>query len=78
MTAAPAPRGLEEQFSKIVELHSQLDSITEKTDDHMQAAIEAIRWYRRAKANVKSSTEVDFGLVAMLTWEVELLYKESM
>ena len=77
MTATPAPKDLAEEFAKTLKLHDQLDSITTKTDEHMRTAIEAIRWYRSAKGNVTSSTEVDFGLVTMLCWEVELLIKNA-
>ena len=77
MTATPAPKDLAGEFAKTLRLHDQLGSITTKTDKHMLTAIEAIRWYRGAKSNVTSSTEVDFGLVAMLCLELELLIRES-
>lgn len=77
MTATPAPKDLAEEFAKTLRLHSQLDSITTKTDEHMRTAIGAIRWYRGAKDNVTSSTEVDFGVVAELCLELELLIQQS-
>lgn len=77
MTATPAPKDLAGEFAKTLRLHNQLESISTKTDEHMRNAIEAIRWYRGAKNNVTSSTEVDFGLVAMLCLELELLIAQS-
>lgn len=73
MTTTPAPNNLEEQFADTLKLHKKLDSITTKTDKQMLAAIQSLRCYREAREKIQSSKEVDYGLLAQLTLELELV-----
>lgn len=73
MTATPAPQDLSNQFARTVRLHEKLESSTKEVDHKMRQAISQLRSYRRLKGSVKSSTELDYGLVAELINELEIV-----
>jgi hypothetical protein len=77
MTTTPAPNNLEEQFTNALKLHENLDSITTQADRQMLAAIQSLRCYRKAREKIQSSKEVDYGLLAQLTLELELVIYSS-
>ena len=75
MTASPTPPSLAQEFSKTIELHDQLDSISTEADAQLRSAIATLRSYREVKQQIHSFREVDYGLVTEMCLELELVIK---
>ena len=76
MTATPTPQDLDSQWLATKSRIKRLAVCTTETDKVMEEAIELIAEYRELKKQSLAGDEVDFGIVAVLILQLELLVKE--
>lgn len=77
MTVTPAPNDLDAQWLAIKSTIKNCRECAKETDRLMGSTIDQIRKYRGLKKQSLAGGVVDFGFVAELFLELELLMKES-
>lgn len=69
------PQNLDSAWSDLLLARDALGEVTESCDCCMRETINRVRGYRLHKNRTNSETEVDFGLVAELINQLELLVR---
>ncbi len=75
MSETPASQDLNSAWSDLLESRDALAEVTEVADAGLRECLRSVRAYRLHKNRTNSETEVDFGLVAQMIDQLELLCK---
>ena len=76
MSTSPAPQDIDLQWSELLEARDALAEITDSCDSSMRDTLNRVRGYRLHKKRTNSQTEVDYGIVAELINQLELLVRD--
>lgn len=76
MSTSPAPQDLDIAWSVLLESRDALEEVTESCDVSMRDTLNRVRVYRLHKKCTNSDTEVDYGIVAELINQLELLVRD--
>ncbi len=74
MTAKP--QDLDSAWSDLLLARNALDEVTETCDSSMRETLNKVRGYRLHKKRTNSEIEVDYGIVAELINQLELLVRD--
>ena len=70
------PRGRIYLMKELLESRDALEEVTESCDVSMRDTLNRVRGYRLHKKRTNSETEVDYGIVAELINQLELLVRD--
>ena len=73
MSESPASQDLDSAWSDLLESRDALREVTGVADAGIRECLRSVRAYRLHKNRTNSETQVDFGLVAQLIDQLELL-----
>ena len=76
MSTSPAPQDLDSAWVSLLESRDALEEVTESCDVSMRDTLNRVRGYRLHKKRTNSETEVDYGIVAELINQLELLCRD--
>lgn len=76
MSTSPAPRDLDFAWCELLEARDALGEVTQSCDVSMRDTLNRVRFYRLHKKRTNSETEVDYGIVAELINQLELLVRD--
>ena len=71
MTATP--QDLDSAWTELLEARDALEEVTQTADAGIREALRSVKAYRLHKRRTNAETEVDYGLVAELSNQLELL-----
>ena len=73
MSESPASQDINNAWIELLENRDALAEVTEVADAGIRECLRSVRAYRLHKNRTNSETQVDFGLVAQLIDQLELL-----
>lgn len=71
MTATP--QDLDSAWTELLEARDALEEVTQTADEGIREALRSVKAYRLHKKRTNAETVVDYGLVAELINQLELL-----
>ena len=75
MSTTPAPQDIDSAWSALLESRDALDEVTATADSAMRECLRSVKAYRLHKKRTNAETEVDYGVVAEIVNQLELLCK---
>ena len=76
MSSTSSPKDLDSAWLALLESRDALSEVTESCDVSMRDTLNRVRGYRLHKKRTNSEIEVDYGIVAELINQLELLVRD--
>ena len=76
MSTSPAPQDLDNAWCELLEARDALAEVTDVADLGLRECLRSVKAYRLHKRRTNSEIEVDYGLVAELINQLELLCRD--
>ena len=76
MSTTPAPKDLDSAWNDLLLSRDALREVTETADSGIRECLRSVKAYRLHKKRTNSEIEVDYGIVAELINQLELLCRD--